>query len=309
MRRASWKDGIGSALAMKRESIFRAVNFSVNVFLISSLLLSLLGLGWEYSTRLYLAGFSNAVLPYSTTPEQNVAAILAWMEQGPARQSEYYSDDAENRDPIDTLNYKELLRVCGTATNAFVNLASAGGMQARRLLLLDAQGMNTNHVVAEVRINRRWVVVDPTYHAILTDSKGHPLTSQELAQPLAFQDATRKLDHYNPAYNYEHTAFIHFARLPVIGPFLQTKLNSVVPSWLDRINWTVLVERQSYNTLVVGIGLLCLAIFLRRLVFGYGHKLGIAATSPWEQLRHGGVALFSTTPVGSSDKSLSAMWH
>ena len=294
---------------MKRESIFQAVNFSVNVFLISSLLLSLLGLGWEYSTRLYLSGFSNAVLPYSSTPEQKVTAILAWMEQGPARQAEYYSDEAENRDPVDTLNYKELLSVCGTATNAFVNLASAGGMQARRLLLLDAQSMNTNHVVAEVRIDGRWVVVDPTYHAILTNSKGHPLTRQELAQPSVFQDATQKLAHYNPAYNYEQTAFIHFARLPLIGPFLQTKLNSVVPSWLESINWTVLLERQSYNTLVVGIALLCLAIFLRRLVFWYGYKLSISATSPWEQLRHGGVALFSTPPGGTSEKNFSAMWH
>jgi len=97
------------------------------------------GLVWEYSTRWYLSGFSNAVLPYSTTPEKKVTAILTWMEQGPARQAEYYSDDGENRDPVDTLNYKELLGVCGTATNAFVNLASAGGMEVRRLLLLDAR--------------------------------------------------------------------------------------------------------------------------------------------------------------------------
>jgi len=165
------QDGIGSALAMKKTSIFHAVNFSVNVLLISSVLMSLFGLGWEYSTRWYLSGFSNAVLPYAATPEKKVTAILEWMEKGPTRQAEYYSDDAQNRDPLDTLNYKELLSVCGTATNAFVNLASAGGMEARRLLLLDTQGMNTNHVVAEVLIDGRWVVVDPTFHAFLTDSK------------------------------------------------------------------------------------------------------------------------------------------
>ena len=123
---------------MKNESIFRAVSLFVNVLLISSVLLTLFGLGWEYSTRWYLSGFSNAVLPYSSSPEKKVAAILAWMERGPARETEYYSDDAEDRDPVDTLNYKELLNVCGTATNAFVNLASAGGIEARRLLLLDA---------------------------------------------------------------------------------------------------------------------------------------------------------------------------
>jgi hypothetical protein len=307
MRRAYLQDGISTTMAMKRESIFQAVNFSVNVLLICSLLLSLLGFGWEYSTRWYLSGFSNAVLPYAASPEKKVSAILAWMEQGPARQADYYSDDAENRDPVDTLNYKELLSVCGTATNAFVNLASAGGLQARRLLLLDAQGMNTNHVVAEVHIDGRWVVVDPTFHTILRDSKGNLLTRKELTQPSVLQDATRNLAMYDPAYNYEHTAFIHFARLPLVGPFLQSRLNSVLPSWQERINWTVLVERQSYSTLVIGIALLFLAIFLRRLIFWYGHKYSFVPMSPWEQLRHSGVALFSTPRVDKAEKGLPTM--
>jgi hypothetical protein len=304
LRLAYRQDSIASSSAMKKESIFQAVNFSINVLLISSVLLSLFGLGWEYSTRWYLSGFSNAVLPYSTAPEKKVTAILAWMEQGPARQAEYYSDDAENRDPVDTLNYKELLGVCGTATNAFVNLASAGGMEARRLLLLDTRGLNTNHVVAEVRIDGRWVIVDPTFHAILTDSQGHLLTRQELARPDVFQDATRNLVNYDPAYNYEHTAFIHLARLPLVGRFLQTKLNSVFPSWQERINWTVLVERQSYETLVIGIALLCLAISLRRLIYWCGQKFSILPMSLWEQLRLGGVALFSAPPVDKSERSL-----
>jgi hypothetical protein len=290
---------------MKKEPIFRAVNFSINILLISSVLLSLFGLGWEYSTRWYLSGFSNAVLPFSASPEKKVAAILAWMEQGPARQAEYYSDDSENRDPVDTLNYKELLSVCGTATNAFVNLASAGGMQSRRLLLLDAQGMSTNHVVAEVLIDGRWVIVDPTFHAILTDSEGHLLTRQELARPEVFRDATRNLENYDPSYNYEHTSFVHFARLPVVGRFLQARLNSVLLSWQERINWTVLLERQSYDTLVVGVALLCLAIFLRRVIFWYARSLSLPARSPWEQLRQGGVELYSSPPFANPNRSAS----
>jgi hypothetical protein len=289
---------------MKKESIFQAMNFFVNILLISAVLLSLFGLVWEYSTRWYLSGFANAVLPYSTTPEKKVAAILGWMEHGPAREDVYYSDDAEDRDPVDTLNYSELLSVCGTGTNAFVNLAAADGMQARRLLLLDAQGLNTNHVVAEVLIDGRWVIVDPTFHAILTDSSGHLLTRQELARPDVFRDATRNLVGYDPAYNYQHTAFIHFARLPIVGLFLQSKLNSVLPSWQERINWTLLVERQSSNTLVMGIALLCFAICLRRLVFWYGRKFSIVPMSPWEQLRNGGVALFSVSSPGKSEGNL-----
>ena len=191
------------------------------------------------------------------------------MERGPARETEYYSDDGEDRDPVDTLNYKELLNVCGTATNAFVNLASAGGIEARRLLLLDAQGMNTNHVVAEVLLDGRWVIVDPTFHAILKDSAGRLLTKQELARPAVFQDATRNIAGYDPAYNYEHTAFIHIASLPLVGRFLQTHLNSILPSWQERINWALVVERQSNATIIAGFVLFCFAICLRRFIFRY----------------------------------------
>ncbi len=290
---------------MKKESIFQAVNFSVNILLISSVLLALFGLGWEYSTRWYLSGFSNAVLPFASSPEKKVTAILAWMEHGPARETEYYSDDAEDRDPVDTLNYKELLDVCGTATNAFVNLASAGGIEARRLLLLDARGITTNHVVAEVLIDGRWVIVDPSYHTILTDSNGRLLTRQELADSAVFQDATRNIAGYDSAYNYEHTAFIHFARVPLVGNFLQSRLNSVLPSWQERFNWTLLVERQSNATLVAGIVLLCCAICLRSLLLWYGRSISIVPMGPWEQLRHGSVALFSAPPARRSEKRLS----
>jgi hypothetical protein len=291
---------------MKNESLFRAASFFVNVLLISSVLLALLGLGWEYSTRWYLSGFSNAVVPFSSSPEKKVAAILAWMERGPARETEYYSDDGEDRDPVDTLNYKELLNVCGTATNAFVNLASAGGIEARRLLLLDAQGMNTNHVVAEVHLEGRWVIVDPTFHTILKDGAGRLLTRQELARPAVFQEATRNIRGYDPVYNYEHTAFIHFARVPLVGRFLQTKLNSVLPSWQERINWTVLLERQSNATLLAGIALLCVAVFLRRLISWYGRKCSIVPMSPWEQLMHAGVALFSAPAGVKSERHIPA---
>ncbi len=281
---------------MKKESIFQAFNFSVNALLISAALVILLGLGWEYSTRIYLSGFSNAVLPYASSPDMKVTAILTWMEHGPARDTEYYSDVGENRDPIDTLNYKELLDVCGTGTNAFVNLAHAGGIEARRLLLLDAHSMNTNHVVAEVLLDGRWVIVDPAFHVILTDKSGQFLTRQELAQPGVLREATRNIAGYNPAYTYEHTAFIHFSRLPLVGTFLQTNLSSILPAWQERINWAILVERQSYATLVIGIGLLVLALCLRGMICWYGRKFSLSPMNPWEQIRRAGVALFSALP-------------
>lgn len=282
---------------MKKASLFQGLTFAINALLISSVLLILFGGAWEYSTRMYLSGFSNAVLPFSSTPESKVVAILSWMQQGPARSSDYYSDDGENRDPVDTLNYKELLTVCGTATNAFVNLASAGGLEARRLLLLDAQNRSTNHVVAEVYLDGRWVIVDPSYHAVLRANDGHLLTRHELADPSVLRDATQNLPGYDPAYNYEHTAFIHVAGLPIFGALLQRKMNGLLPFWQENINWTVLVERESYDTIVMGTALLICAILLQRLAAWYGRRISLVAVSPWEQLRRAGNALFSTSEV------------
>jgi hypothetical protein len=229
------------------------------------------------------------------------------MNQGPARSTDYYSDDGENRDPVDTLNYKELLTVCGTATNAFVNLASAGGLDARRLLLLDAQGRSTNHVVAEVRIDGRWVIVDPSFHAVLRGSDGRLLSKYDLADPNVLREATQNLPGYDPAYNYEHTAFIHLAGLPMVGPFLQRKINDLLPSWQENINWTVLVERQSYDTIVVGIALLLFAIFLQRLVIWQGRRISVVSISPWEQLRRTGIALFSPSNAMRNNQRFDVM--
>jgi hypothetical protein len=278
---------------MKKESAFQVLAFSVNMLLISSVLLIFSGMAWEYSTRMYLSGFSNAVLSFASSPEIKVIAILSWMDRGPARSTDYFSDEGENRDPFDTLNYKELLTVCGTATNAFVNLASAGGIEARRLLLLDEQNRSTNHVVAEVHLDGRWVVVDPSYRAIFKDRDGHFLTRQELIRPDVFRDATQNIPGYDSRYNFEHPAFIHVAGLPVVGTFLQGKMSALLPSWEENINWTVLVERQSYDTIVVGVVLLICAIFLQRLLSWYGRKLSVVSITPWEQLRRAAVALFS----------------
>src|SRR5207245_9516357 len=91
-------------------------------------------------------------------------------------------------DPEITLNYAQLLRVCGTATNAFLNLARASDLQVRRLLLLTPD-RNAKHVVAEVLINQRWVIVDASYRVIMKDAQGRFLTREDLQNPAIFEQA------------------------------------------------------------------------------------------------------------------------
>ena len=265
------------------------------MFVLAAGLMTMIGIGWEYSTSLYLRGFSDAVIPYTDSPEDKVNAILNWMEHGALRRAESSDYEPQNRDPEDTLNYQELLRVCGTATNAFVNLGSSGGLKTRRLLLLDSEGLNTNHVVAEVWLGDRWIVVDPSFHTVLRDDGGRLLTREQLSIPSVFNRAVRDIKGYDRAYNYENTMHLHVTALPYIGRSIVRFLNYVFPKWDDAnsINWTILVERQSYAVLFTGIVLLLSGIFLRGMVNWYGRRhLSVTPIGLWEQAKQAGFALF-----------------
>jgi Transglutaminase-like superfamily len=276
---------------VKRHAVFNALCHAANILLVTSILLTAYGAAWEYSTRCYLKGFSEAVVPYSASAEQKVEAILAWMEHAPARRATTPAENPAARDPENTLNYGRLLRVCGTATNAFVNLADSSGLEARRLLLL-SPSRNTNHVVAEVRLDGRWVVVDPAFHAILRDAYGRALTRVELANPKILQEATRNLPSYDPQYNYGTTAHVRLTRVPFVGRFLRRALDSLLPSWEESFDWTLLVERESYAVFVVGILFLVLSLFSRLLLAGYARRQAdIVRVSLREQLGKAGTTL------------------
>src|SRR5438046_10180665 len=136
----------------------------------------------EFSVRRYFDGFSDAIVPNALPAEQKVEAILNWMRAEPSRAIAENPDALGKRDPEMTLTYRQLLNVCGTATNAFLNLARSSDLRVRRLLLLTPD-RTTKHVVAEVLIGDRWIVVDPAYRAILRDAQGRSLTRKDLQNP------------------------------------------------------------------------------------------------------------------------------
>lgn len=255
---------------MNRHPALQKVWYTVNGLLVISVLLFLYSLVRDYSTREYLKGFSDAVTPAGATPEEKISEILAWMEHGPARRTGNASPGAVH-DPEQTLNYKALLRVCGSATNAFVNLANSSGLQSRRLLLLSSD-RGAKHVVAEVLIDGKWIVVDPAFRYIPRGTDGHLLTRQELSDPEVLRQATRNVSNYNLTYTYESTAHVRLARIPVIGRFLRSLLNYAVPGWEDSIWWTVLLERRSFALLVSSFFLLLFFLLVRLLLRWYAES-------------------------------------
>ncbi len=151
-----------SQISPNQAAIFRVLWRTTNIFLIASIIL-FVGYSaplWEYSLRRYLKGFSDAVVPQAATPEEKVEAILSWIRSGPPRPLAANPEKLDFRDPETTLNYRQLLSLCGTATNAFLNLSRSAGLDARRLLLLSPE-YTAKHVVAEVNIDGRWIIADP----------------------------------------------------------------------------------------------------------------------------------------------------
>jgi hypothetical protein len=280
---------------MKSYPIVRVCWYAANILLAVSLGFVVYSLALEFSTRSYLRGFSDAIIPFSDTPEQKTEAILAWIKNGPARRSVPDPDALDARNPEDTLNYQQLLEVCGTASNAFVNLAQSAGLRARRLLLLDENG-RAKHVVVEVLVDNRWIVVDPSYHAVLRLPTGRPVTREELRSPEIFHAATQMIPRYPSTYTYESTTHIRLGRIPLVGRYLPRAFNFIWPSWEQSVNWTLLLERESFAKVIISILLLCFSLAIRSCLGWYcSSKLGIVRMRLRDQLVKAGDVLFSSS--------------
>jgi hypothetical protein len=220
-----------------------------------------------------LKGFSDAIVPESasSSTQEKIEAILNWMAHGPARQPAGTEVSASNRDPADTLNYAALLQVCGTATNAFINLADSAGMRARRLLLLDSHRL-TKHVVAEVLVDNRWIVVDPAFRLLPRGTGGQLLTREDLADLAVLSAATQGVRGYLPDYTYDRTAHIRMARIPIVGLPLRYVLNHLFPWWDHSVLMSLLLERESLAMMVLAFTLVLFMAVLRFLLRWYGEK-------------------------------------
>ena len=279
-------------MLVRRHPLFQFSWCLLNVLLVASAVLLVYGIGWEISTERYLKGFADSVVPLSTAPEQKVEAILTWMNQAPARRNAVDVESLDIRDPQTTLNYQRLLQICGSATNAFVNLASSSGLEARRLLLLN-QNNRTLHVVAEVRLAHRWVVIDPAFRAVFRDAQGQPLTRSQLRDPHVFREATQKLKGYPPACTFDRTTQVRLERIPFLGGLLRKILNALLFGW-EEWNWSGITERTSMALTLAAALLMGVFLAGRFALSWYGkRRLGVIRVRLREQLMRAAHALFS----------------
>jgi len=271
--------------------------WSSNVLLATAFLAMLYSAVREYSVRRYLDGFSDAIVPNSLPAEEKVNAILNWMRAEPSRATATNPEALAKRDPEITLTYRQLLKVCGTATNAFLNLARSSDVRVRRLLLLTPD-RRTKHVVAEVLIDERWIVVDPTYRAIMKDARGRYLTRSDLRNPRLFSEAVGAIPNYPREYTYDQFAHVRLARLPLEGLHLRRLLESIYPGWDEAVDWSLFLERESYFYLVLTAAATLFFLMLRTLLAWYADKrLSIPRFHLRKRAIRGGAAFFSAPGI------------
>jgi Transglutaminase-like superfamily len=273
--------------------VWRVSNFLLIIALIASISSGV----WEYSVRHYLRGFSDAIVPEASAPVDKVQAILAWMRNGPPRLEVTRPSEVSPRDPQDTLNYRQLLTVCGSATNAFLNLSRSAGLQTRRLLLLTPE-RTTKHVVAEVHLDDRWIVVDPTYRTMFRDAKGNLLTRRDLQNPQIFQQATGSIPGYPPMYSFESYAHVRTLALPFHGFQIRQILDRVYPGWDEYVNWSLLLERRSFFYLFLSVNFLIFFIIVRfALAWLADHRLRVPRFHFRENLARATAAFFTSPEI------------
>jgi hypothetical protein len=284
-------------LPTSRHQIFRAAWWGSNLLLAGAFVALIYTGGWEYSVRRYLDGFSDAIVPNVAPAEQKVDAILKWMRMDASRATATNVDQLAARDPEMTLNYKQLLSVCGTATNAFLNLARSSDLQVRRLLLLTPDH-NTKHVVAEVLVGERWIIVDPAYRAVLRDAQGRFLTRKDLQNPAIFEEAAGAIPNYPREYNYNEFAHVRVARLPLEGLHLRRLLDSIYSGWDEALDWSLLLERESFFYLVLSATATLFFLLTRAMLGWYAdQRLRIPGFRLREHTVRAGSAFFSTPEI------------
>ena len=282
---------------MGSHRVFRSFWWATNALLALSLLTTLYTGIWEHSVRQYLKGFSDAIIPEDSSPQQKAEAILSWMSYGPPRRDAPDTSKLSAHDPTDTLNYRQLLEVCGSATNAFLNLSRSSGLEARRLLLLSPD-RTAKHVVAEVRLNGRWVIVDATYRTFMKDAQGRLLTRADLQDPRLFQEAVNQIPGYVTVFSYERVAHVRVGALPVLGPFLRRVLDAVMPGWDEALDWSLLLERRSFACFFLSVWALLFFLLLRILLAWLAdHRLRIPRLRLRSSLTRATATFFSTPEI------------
>jgi hypothetical protein len=132
----------------------------------------------------------------------------------------------------------------------------------------------------------------------MKDAQGRFLTRKDLQNPAIFEQAVSVIPNYPREYNYESFAHVRLARLPLEGLHLRKLLDSIYPGWDEAVDWSLLLERQSFFYLVLAVAATLFFSMLRFVLAWYADsRLRIPRFHLREHMIRAGVAFFSTPEI------------
>jgi hypothetical protein len=132
----------------------------------------------------------------------------------------------------------------------------------------------------------------------MKDARGHYLTRSELRNPAVFAEAAGAIPNYPHEYTYDQFAHVRLARLPLEGLHLRRLLDAVYPGWDEAVDWSLLLERESFFYLVLSAAAMLLFLLLRVLLAWYADsRLRIPRFHLRQNAVRAGTAFFSAPEI------------
>src|SRR5258707_12116439 len=128
--------------------------------------------------------------------------------------------------------------------------------------------------------------------------KREKLTRKELQNPQNFAEAISRAPGYPPAYNYDKFAHVRIARLPLDGMQLRPVLDRIFPGWDEKVDWSLLLERESFFSLTTALFATLFLLLLRQLLAWYAdNRLKMPRFHLLTHLARAGAAFFTTPEI------------
>ena len=134
----------------------------------------------------------------------------------------------------------------------------------------------------------------------MRDAKGRLLDRKDLQNPELFAQAISDVPAYPSAYTYENFSHVHLAKIPILGNVIRRALDFIFPGWEEKIDWSLLLERESLLVLVVSASVFLFLLTLRAILAWIAdHRLSIPRFHLWRNLVRAFAALFTTLEIKS----------
>jgi transglutaminase superfamily protein len=201
----------------------RSERFLLGVLAISSLL-CLWQLALFTVDSSFVDGICAVVARPESPPEQRAMQLFRWVN---SYDDEELSSSAATPPrglltPRAMIEHRAYFRAnCGSKAWLLAILARHAGLQARELRLCDARH-EARHVVCEVLIGSRWLVLDPTVDLDFRRRDGQLATAAELRDPALLAVNARRADYYDlQRWQFTHAERLHFEKVPLVGGLLR----------------------------------------------------------------------------------------